>query len=60
MKMQMKEKKVNLPGTVHAYAEKKVAKLDRYFDGEAEALVAFSVEKNRNTVELTVHAANTY
>lgn len=60
MKIQMKEKKVSLPGTVHAYAEKKVAKLDRYFDGEAEALVAFSVEKNRNTVELTVHAANTY
>ena len=39
---------------------KKVTKLDRYFNGDAEALVAFSVMKNRNQVELTVHAANTW
>ena len=54
------KKKVRLPENVHAYAEKKVKKLDRYFNGDAEALVAFSVEKNRNKVELTVHAANTW
>ena len=60
MKFQFSEKKVRLPENVHAYAEKKVKKLDRYFNGDAEALVAFSVEKNRNKVELTVHAANTW
>ncbi len=60
MKFQYSEKKVKLPANVHAYAEKKVTKLDRYFDGETEALVAFSVEKNRNKVELTLHAANTW
>lgn len=60
MKFQYTEKKVSLPDAVHAYAEKKVMKLDRYFRDDAEALVAFSVEKNRNKVELTVHAANTY
>lgn len=60
MKFQFSEKKVRLPENVHAYAEKKVTKLDRYFNGDAEALVAFSVEKNRNKVELTVHAANTW
>lgn len=60
MKIQFLEKKLNLPGNVRAYAEKKVTKLDRYFRDDAEALVAFSVEKNRNIVELTVHAANTY
>ena len=60
MKFQFSEKKVRLPENVHAYAEKKVTKLDRYFDGETEALVAFSVEKNRNKVELTLHAANTW
>ena len=60
MKIQFLEKKLNLPGSVRAYAEKKVTKLDRYFRDDAEALVAFSVEKNRNIVELTVHAANTY
>ncbi len=60
MKFQFSEKKVNLPGNVHAYAEKKVMKLGRYFDEDAEALVIFSVEKNRNNVELTVHGAGTW
>ena len=60
MKFQYSEKKVRLPGNVHAYAEKKVMKLGRFFDEEAEALVVFSVEKNRNNVELTVHGAGTW
>ena len=60
MKFQINEKKVTLPENVHAYAEKKVSKLDRYFRDDAEAFVAFSVEKNRNKVELTVHASNMY
>ena len=60
MKFQFSEKKVKLPGNVHAYAEKKVMKLARYFEGDAEALIVFSVEKNRNNVELTVHGAGTW
>ena len=60
MKFQFSEKKVKLPGNVHAYAEKKVMKLARYFEEDAEALVVFSVEKNRNKVELTVHGAGTW
>ena len=60
MKFQYSEKKVKLPGNVHAYAEKKVMKLARYFEEDAEALVTFSVEKNRNKVELTVHGAGTW
>ena len=60
MKFQYSEKKVKLPGAVHAYAEKKVMKLARYFEEDAEALVVFSVEKNRNNVELTVHGAGTW
>ena len=60
MKFQYSEKKVKLPGNVQAYAEKKVMKLSRYFDEDAEALVVFSVEKNRNKVELTVHGAGTW
>ena len=59
MKFQYSEKKVKLPGNVHAYAEKKVMKLARFFEGDAEALVVFSVEKNRNYVELTVRGAGT-
>ena len=60
MKFQFSEKKVKLPGNVHAYAEKKVMKLARYFDEDAQALVVFSVEKNRNNVELTVRGAGTW
>ena len=60
MKFQYSEKKVKLPENVHAYAEKKVMKLERFFKDDADALVAFSVEKGRNQVEITVHAANTY
>ena len=58
MKFQFSEKKVKLPGNVHAYAEKKVTKLARYFEEDAQALIVFSVEKNRNNVELTVHGAD--
>ena len=60
MKFQYSEKKVKLPQNVHTYAEKKVMKLARYFEEDAEALVVFSVEKNRNNVELTVRGAGTW
>ena len=60
MKIQILEKKVSLPADVHAYANKKVMKLERFFRDEAEAYVAFSIEKNRNKVELTVRAASTF
>ena len=60
MKFQFSEKKVKLPEKVHAYAEKKVMKLARYFEEDAEALIVFSVEKNRNKEELTVHGAGTW
>lgn len=60
MKFQYKEKKIKLPDNVHAYAEKKVMKLARFFEEDAEALIVFSVERNQNNVELTVHGAGTW
>ena len=64
MKFQYSEKKIHLPEKVHAYAEKKVMKLARYFEEDAEALVVFSLEKkninHENHVELTVHGAGTW
>ncbi len=60
MKFQYSEKKVKLPEKVHQYAEKKVTKLARYFEEDAEALIVFSVEKNMNKAELTVHGAGTW
>ena len=60
MKFQYKEKKIKLPDNVHAYAEKKGLKLARVFEEDAEALIVFSVERNQNNVELTVHGAGTW
>lgn len=60
MKFTFTDKKINLPDNVHAYAEKKITKLDRYFKADAEAHVTFSVEKNRNNVELTVRSGSTF
>ena len=39
MKFQFSEKKVKLPGNVHAYAEKKVMKLARFFEEDAEGIL---------------------
>ena len=59
MKFTFTEKKVDLPKSVHRYAEKKVGKLERYFRTEPEVNLVFSVEKDRNKVELTVRAGGT-
>ena len=59
MKITFTDKKISLPKSVHEYAEKKVGKLERYFKNDAEATVVFSVEKDRNRVELTVRSGGT-
>ena len=60
MKFVFTDKKVNLPNAVHAYAEKKVGKLDRFFKEDATAAVTFSVEKERlNRVEITIRSSGT-
>ena len=58
MKFVFTDKKVTLPASVHAYAEKKVGKMDRYFRNEGEASVVFSVEKDRNVCEITVRSGS--
>ena len=60
MKYVFTDKKVNVPGAIHAYAEKKVGKLDRFFKEDATAAITFSVEKDRlNKVEITIRASGT-
>ena len=60
MKFTFTSKKVELGDSIKEYAEKKISKLDRYFKGEAEANVIFSVEKNnRCIVEVTIRGGNT-
>ncbi|MBR7149821.1 MAG: ribosome-associated translation inhibitor RaiA [Oscillospiraceae bacterium] len=53
MKFTFACKKVSLNDSVKAYAEKKVAKLEKFFHEEPEANVTFAVEKkNRCVVEV--------
>ena len=60
MKFVFTDKKVNLPNAIHAYAEKKVGKLDRFFKEDATAAVTFSLEKERlNRVEITIRSNGT-
>ena len=60
MKFVFTDKKVNVPGSIHFYAEKKVGKLDRFFKEDATAAITFSVEKERlNKVEITIRASGT-
>ncbi|MCD8375583.1 MAG: ribosome-associated translation inhibitor RaiA [Oscillospiraceae bacterium] len=58
MKFTFTNKKVELPKAVHAYAEKKFGKLDRYFNTDAEVSIVFSVEKDLNRVEATIRAGS--
>ena len=58
MKFTFTGKKVNLSNRVQSYAEKKVGKLERYFKTEPEASLVFSVEKDRNKVELTIRSGS--
>ena len=58
MKFTFTNKKIELPKSVHAYAEKKVGKLDRYFNADAEASIVFGVEKDLNRVEVTVRSGS--
>ena len=59
MKFVFTDKKVNVPNYIHRYAEKKVGKLDRFFKEDATAALTFSVEKDRNKVEVTIRSSGT-
>ena len=57
MKFTFTCKKVSLNDSIKAYAEKKISKLDRYFQEEPTALVVFAVEKDhRCEVEVTIRS----
>ena len=61
MKYVFTDKKVTMPNSVHAYAQKKVGKLDRFFREDATAAITFSVEKDRlNKVEITIRSNGTF
>ena len=59
MKFVFTDKKVNIPNYIHNYAETKVGKLHRYFKEDATAAITFSIEKDRNQVEVTIRSSGT-
>ena len=54
MKFNFTEKKLQITTELREYAEKKIGKLDRYFKGDSEAFVTFSIEHGRHKAEVTV------
>lgn len=55
MKTVITGRKVNLKDNFKELAEKKLSRFDKLFDGNATANVTVTVEKNRQTVEVTIH-----
>ncbi len=54
MKITVVGRKVNLRDNFKGLVEKKLSKFDRIFDEDAEATVTVTVERNRQTVEITI------
>lgn len=54
MKFTFTEKKYEASPDVRAYAEKKIAKLEKFFRNESEAYVTFFSERGRYTAEVTI------
>ena len=55
MKFTFTEKKVQVSEELHAYAERKIGKLDRFFKIESEAFITFEIERGRHKVEVTIN-----
>lgn len=60
MKITTVGRKVNLRDNFRDLVEKKLSKFDRIFDEDAEATVTVTVEKNRQTVEITIQQRGMY
>ncbi len=54
MRISISGKNLEISDYMREVAEKKLAKLDRYFPQDTEAQVTLSVEKNRHIVEVTI------
>jgi putative sigma-54 modulation protein len=54
MKFQFRGKNIQVTDGLKEHVEKKLGKLDKYFDVSPEAIVALIVEKERHRVEVTI------
>lgn len=55
MKIIITGRKIDISTGMRGYTEKKLAKLDKFFGEAAEVQVTLSVEKDRQTAELTIY-----
>ena len=55
MEITITGRKVTVKDDFRAKVQRKIGKFGRYFSDDAEAYVTVTVEKNRQTVEVTVH-----
>jgi len=54
MKFQYRGKNIQVTDALKEYVEKRLGKLDKYFDNNPEAIVTLVVERDRHRVEVTM------
>lgn len=54
MKVTVMSKNIEITSALRESIEKKISKLDKYFEKEVDAKVTISVQKNRHIVEVTI------
>lgn len=59
MKITFVSRQTTVKDDLKALVEKKLARLDKYFDKEGDATVTFSKKRNLETLEITISAAGT-
>ena len=59
MKLNFTGKNVEVTEALKDVTEKKLGKLDKYFQGNAEGNVVYSVERNRKIIEITINLPGT-
>lgn len=59
MKINVIGRQMNVYDEMKELTERKLAKLDKYFSGEADATVTLSCKHNEKNLEITISAANT-
>ena len=59
MKITVVGRQMTVRDSLKDMVDKKLAKLEKFFAGDAEATVTFSCKRNKECLELTISAANT-
>lgn len=54
MRFQIRGKNIQVSDALKEYVEKRLGKLDKYFDNNPEAIVTLVVEKERHRIEVTI------